>query len=95
MKANNRVSAMLVLMVVLLISIFMAWQYYSSNVPSIKVGILHSLTGPMATREKPLVDALQVAIEEANAAGGINGQKIEPVIVDCRSEPLYLSLIHI
>ncbi|MBA0015440.1 MAG: ABC transporter substrate-binding protein [Nitrosospira sp.] len=89
MKANNRVSAMLVLMVVLLISIFMAWQYYSSSVPSIKVGILHSLTGPMATREKPLVDALQLAIEEANATGGINGQKIEPVIVDCRSEPLY------
>ena len=89
MKANNRVSAMLVLMFVLFISIFMAWQHYSSSVPSIKVGILHSLTGPMAIRERPLVDALQLAIEEENAAGGINGQKIEPVIVDCRSEPLY------
>ena len=89
MTTNHRVSAMLVLMVVLLISIFMAWQHYSSSVPSIKVGILHSLTGPMAIRERPLVDALQLAIEEANAAGGINGQKIEPVIVDCRSEPLY------
>ena len=82
---------MLVLMFVLFISISisMAWQHYSSSVPSIKVGILHSLTGPMAIRERPLVDALQLAIEEANAAGGINGQKIEPVIVDCRSEPLY------
>jgi urea transport system substrate-binding protein len=89
MKANSRVSAMLALMVVLFISIFLAWQHYSSSVPSIKVGILHSLTGPMAIRERPLVDALQLAIEEANAAGGINGQKIEPVLVDCRSEPLY------
>ena len=76
-------------MVVLLISAFMAWQHYASNLPSIKVGILHSLTGPMATRERPLVDVLQLAIEEVNAAGGINGQKIEPVIIDCRSDPLY------
>ena len=74
---------------VLLVSAFMAWQHYASNLPSIKIGILHSLTGPMATRERPLVDVLQLAIEEVNAAGGINGQKIEPVVIDCRSDPLY------
>ncbi len=89
MKTSYRVSAALAFMVVLLISAFMAWQHYASNLPSIKVGILHSLTGPMATRERPLVDVLQLAIEEVNAAGGINGQKIEPVIIDCRSDPLY------
>ncbi len=89
MKTSYRVSATLALMVVLLISAFMAWQHYASNLPSIKIGILHSLTGPMATRERPLVDVLQLAIEEVNAAGGINGQKIEPVVIDCRSDPLY------
>ena len=51
--------------------------------------MLHSLSGVMAPSEKPLVDALQLAIEEANAAGGINGQKIEAVVVDCRSDPVY------
>lgn len=89
MKTSQRISATLILLVVLLIAAFMAWQQYSAAVPSIKVGILHSLSGAMAAREKPLVDALQLAIEEANAAGGIGGQKIEAVVVDCRSEPVY------
>jgi urea transport system substrate-binding protein len=40
----------------------------------------------MAVSERPLVDGLQLAIEEANAAGGINGQQIEAVVVDCRSD---------
>lgn len=80
---------MLVFLVVLLIAAFMAWQQYSAAVPSIRIGILHSLSGTMAAREKPLVDALQLAIEEANAAGGIGGQKIEAVVVDCRSDPMY------
>ena len=89
MKTSQRISAMLVFLVVLLIAAFMAWQQYSAAVPSIRIGILHSLSGTMAAREKPLVDALQLAIEEANAAGGIGGQKIEAVVVDCRSEPMY------
>jgi urea transport system substrate-binding protein len=57
--------------------------------PVIKIGILHSLTGTMVISEKPLVDALQFAIEEVNAAGGINGQKVEAVIRDCRSDANY------
>lgn len=89
MKTSQRISAMLVFLVVLLIAAFMAWQQYSAAVPSIRIGILHSLSGTMAAREKPLVDALQLAIEEANAAGGIGGQKIEAVVVDCRSDPMY------
>ena len=39
--------------------------------------------------EKPLVDALELAIVEANAAGGIKGRKIEAVVVDCRPDPIY------
>ena len=89
MKTSQRISAMLALLVVLLIAAFMAWQQYSAAVPSIRIGILHSLSGAMAAREKPLVDALQLAIEEANATGGIGGQKIEAVVIDCRSDPMY------
>ncbi len=89
MKTSQRISATLVLLAILLIAAFVAWKQYSAAMPSIRIGILHSLSGTMAAREKPLVDALQLAIEEANAAGGISGQKIEAVVVDCRSDSKY------
>ena len=54
--------------------------------PAIKIGVLHSLTGTMAISETPLVDALRLAVEEANASGGVNGQEIEMVVEDCRSD---------
>lgn len=52
---------------------------------SVKVGILHSLTGTMAISEISLADMEIMAIEEINAAGGVLGRKIEPVIEDARS----------
>jgi urea transport system substrate-binding protein len=56
----------------------------------IKVGILHSLSGTMAVSEKTLKDVMLMLIEEQNAKGGINGRKIEPVVVDPASDwPLY------
>ena len=48
----------------------------------VKVGILHSLTGTMAISETSLRDAAQMAIEEINAAGGVLGRSLEPVIAD-------------
>lgn len=58
-----------------------------SREPPIKVGILHSLTGTMSISEKPVVDAVLLAIEEINAAGGLLGAKIIPVIADGKSDP--------
>ena len=52
----------------------------------IRIGILHSLTGYMATGERPAVDAAMLAIEEINAAGGIIGRKVEPIIADGASD---------
>ncbi len=49
---------------------------------TIKVGILHSLSGTMAISEKSVVDAEQLAIEEINAAGGVLGKKIEAIVED-------------
>lgn len=89
MKVSQKILIALVLMSILLITTFMAWRQYSVAAPSIRIGVLHSLSGSMATSEKPLVDALQLAIEEANATDGIQGQKIEAVVVDCRSDPTY------
>jgi urea transport system substrate-binding protein len=51
----------------------------------IKVGILHSQTGTMAISETSLRDSELFAIEEINAAGGVLGRMIEPVVEDPRS----------
>ncbi|TQK07278.1 urea ABC transporter substrate-binding protein [Herbaspirillum sp. SJZ107] len=57
---------------------------------TIKVGILHSLSGTMAISETSLKDTALMAIDEINARGGVLGKKLEPVIVDPASNwPLF------
>src|SRR5438445_1391124 len=57
---------------------------------TIKVGILHSLSGTMAISETVLKDVTLMAIDEINAQGGVMGKKLEPVIVDGASNwPLF------
>ncbi|MBC7547984.1 MAG: urea ABC transporter substrate-binding protein [Polaromonas sp.] len=57
---------------------------------TIKVGILHSLSGTMAISETVLKDTVLMAIEEINAKGGVLGKQLEPVIVDPASNwPLF------
>ena len=51
----------------------------------VKVGILHSLSGTMLDSESPIVDAILLAIEEVNQAGGVLGKPIVPVVADGRS----------
>ncbi len=53
---------------------------------TIKVGILHSLSGTMAISETTVVDAEMLAIKEINAAGGVLGQQIEPIQEDGASD---------
>jgi urea transport system substrate-binding protein len=53
---------------------------------SIKVGILHSLSGTMAISETTLKDAILLLIEEQNKKGGLLGKKLEPVVVDPASD---------
>lgn len=55
-------------------------------VPPIRIGVLHSLSGTMAASERPLVDAVQLAVEEINAAGGVLGRPVEIVVADGRSD---------
>ncbi len=57
---------------------------------TIKVGVLHSLSGTMAISETVLKDTVLMAIEEINAKGGVLGKKLEPVVVDPASNwPLF------
>ena len=49
---------------------------------TIKVGILHSLSGTMAISETTLKDVMLMLIEEQNKKGGLLGKKLEAVVVD-------------
>ncbi len=58
----------------------------TSGGDTIKVGILHSLSGTMAISEKSVVDAEKLAIKEINAAGGVLGKQIEAIVEDGNSD---------
>jgi urea transport system substrate-binding protein len=57
---------------------------------TIKIGILHSLSGTMAISETTLKDVMLMLIDAQNAKGGVLGQKLEAVVVDPASNwPLF------
>src|SRR5690606_29146230 len=57
---------------------------------TIKVGVLHSLSGTMAISETTLKDTMLMLIEEQNKKGGLLGKKLEAVVVDPASDwPLF------
>jgi urea transport system substrate-binding protein len=57
---------------------------------TIKIGILHSLSGTMAISETILKDLMLMQVAELNAKGGLLGKKVEPVVVDPASNwPLF------
>ena len=57
---------------------------------TIKVGVLHSLSGTMAISETTLKDTILMLIEQQNQKGGLLGRKLEAVVVDPASNwPLF------
>jgi urea transport system substrate-binding protein len=57
---------------------------------TVKIGVLHSLSGTMAISETVLKDTVLMAVDEINAKGGVMGYKVEPVVVDPASNwPLF------
>ncbi|WP_291426147.1 urea ABC transporter substrate-binding protein [Deinococcus sp.] len=53
---------------------------------TVKVGVLHSLTGTMAISEITVANAAQLAVDEINAAGGVMGKKIQVIKEDGASD---------
>ena len=53
---------------------------------TVKLGVLHSLSGTMAISEVSLRDVVLMAVEEINASGGVLGKQIDPVVVDPASD---------
>ncbi len=58
---------------------------------TVKVGVLHSLSGTMAISEVTVKNATLLAIDQINASGGVLGKQIEPVIEDGASDPAIFS----
>ncbi len=75
-------SAMMILFVIVSSALAMDEQS-----PPIRVGVLHSRTGPMAISERSLIDAVTMAIEEINDRGGVLGRSLEAVTEDGASDP--------
>ena len=64
--------------------------YKRQDSGTIKVGILHSLSGTMAISETTLKDVMLMLIDEQNKKGGVLGKKLEAVVVDPASNwPLF------
>lgn len=81
---QNHLGLLSLLSVILLASAGLLFWWMIPKTPE-RLGLLHSLTGPMAISESPMVDAEILAIEELNQAGGVLGHRIEAVIADSAS----------
>ena len=68
------------------LAFFAAGCSAKKNDDVVKVGILHSFTGPMADSEMSVVNAEKMAIDEINANGGVLGKKIQIVLADGKSD---------
>ena len=88
MKFTRR--AVLGLATVAALSSFSSIGAYAQSSDTIKLGILHSLSGTMAISETTLKDAMLMLIDEQNKKGGVLGKKLEAVVVDPASNwPLF------
>ncbi len=68
----------------------LAFSTMAQAADTIKVGVLHSLSGTMAISETSLKDMALMTIDEINANGGVLGKQLEPVVVDPASNwPLF------
>ncbi len=81
------VKMLVTLTVFVLLAVVTGWaiQNHKPQQP-IRIGVLHSLTGTMAVSERPLVDAVQLAVTEINARGGVLGRPLEMVVADGQSD---------
>lgn len=70
-----------------LVLIAAALYLTAREAPPIRIGVLHSTSGTMALSELPLIDAVQLAVDEINREGGLLGRPLEAVVADGQSDP--------
>jgi urea transport system substrate-binding protein len=90
MKNMNIVSKMARRLAVLGAAVAMTLGATAQAADTIKIGVLHSLSGTMAISETTLKDTVLMLIDEQNKKGGLLGKKLEAVVVDPASNwPLF------
>jgi urea transport system substrate-binding protein len=82
----SKIKPYLVIALLIMAGFFLFFIQFEKPLP-IRIGVLHSLTGTMAESEKPLIDAVQLAVNEINAKGGVLGRPLEIVVADGKSTP--------
>lgn len=85
-KASRTMAKRTILLGLLLVLIVGIVPAVTAQDEPIKVGILHSLSGTMSISETTVRDSTLMAIEEINAAGGVLGRQIEPIVEDGASD---------
>src|SRR5437879_6764776 len=74
----------------LLLAVGMTFPGMAKAQDTIKVGVLHSLSGTRAISETTLKDTILMMVDEQNKKGGLLGKKLEAVVVDPASDwPLF------
>ncbi len=74
----------------MLVAVCLTYPAFSEESETIKVGVLHSLSGTMAISETTLKDTVLMMIEEQNQLGGLLGKQLKAVVVDPASNwPLF------
>ena len=78
----------ILLAIIMIIGIFAGCSNTNNaNADEIRIGVNYELSGDNATYGNSAVEGIELAVEQINAAGGINGKKIKPIKYDNKSEP--------
>lgn len=85
-SAGDRRLLAIPIVVAVAVILLAALLWRGQQPPPIRIGVLHSQTGTMAVSEMPLIDAVRLAVEEINAAGGLLGRPVEMIVADGRSD---------
>src|SRR6187397_1568630 len=67
-------------------AVSLSFGLHAAEADTIKIGVLHSLSGTMAISETTLKDTMLMLIDEQNKKGGVLGKKLEAVVVDPKSD---------
>ena len=86
MKISSAATCRYLALTLLLLPSLFAASVASADENTIKVGILHSLSGTMAISESALKDTVLMLIADQNRKGGLLGRKLVPVVVDPASD---------
>jgi len=87
MRARGVTLIVLTALVIAAAALFAWWMLTREPPKPIRIGVLHSLTGPLAVSERPLLDAYELAVEEINAEGGVLGRPVALEVRDGESDP--------